>query len=104
MSHNKRPIRVEFDESNQSFYVYLAVIWGYHADTHEHHSSIWHSAFTSLGAAQAFFAPHADPGINGGQWIIEEVNNERHWSLYLRPDNDLSGYCIVLHETLLLER
>lgn len=96
----RRNILTQYDTSNQSYYIFVpTVYWWKPEDDEPRVKKLWHAAFTSLGAAQAFFS---HMGTEKG-WYQEKVDGSNVWHLDLDPKNPLGAYLVTIHETLLSE-
>lgn len=105
MSRVKRSVDVEYDTSNCMYYVFQPVIHFFDSSADEKNwKEIWHTAYTSLGAAQAAFNHMADKEINHGVWVKESYHGSDLWCLYLKDGNETKGYCVMLHESCLISK
>ncbi len=97
----KKPIDVAFDQSNGAFYIWVAMITDY--DNKRDDVNVTrcdHQAFTSYGAAMAFYAPWASPK----GWYKEKVRGSDIEVMDLKPENPWNAYRLELHQLLLMEK
>lgn len=105
MSRIRKKIEVEYDTSNAQHYIFVPVIHSWNpSEDQVRKETVWHSAFTSLGAAQKFFNHMADKEINRGMWVREHIEGSDIWTLYLKDENECGGYRVILEETLLIHK
>ncbi len=97
----KQPIPVEFDPSNSSFYIFVAVvfIWDMAADQVKRRQ-LDATAFTNKGGAMNFYSCHGNPD----GWKREKVDGSEVDVLDLNPGNPWNAYRLELHQLLLLEK
>lgn len=102
-TRSKKAIEVEFDLSNSTYYVYVAMLHVYDPSADEKlTANLDVQAFTTLGAGQAFYK---HMGEKGKDWYVENPSkSDQCWSLDLDPSNPHKAYKVTLHEVLLVKR
>jgi len=97
----KQPIAVEFDPSNKSYYVFVALMFSWNPSEDETKKlKLDNMAFTSKGAAQNFYSSHGDPD----GWRIENQSGSDIDILDLNPGNPWDAYKVEIHQLLLMEK
>lgn len=84
-------ISVEFDTSNNARYVYVVYIKS------KESIKLWHSAFRTRTLAMSFFSY----AIVGEYKMVGQGTADCRWEADLKPDAELGGYGLSIHQLLI---